>query len=146
LEVVKGGEGRLDMSEQENRAIIERLQQPMESGDMQGMTQEIMSAAADDFVQEWPQSGERFRGVDKVVAMYGNYPSSTGTQPKMSRRRVTGSGDNWVVEGTVDYGDGTPVSYIGIIEFREGKIARVTEYYASPFEAPEWRSQWVERM
>ena len=134
------------MGEQENRAIVDRLRQATESGDMEALTREVTSAAASDFVQEWPQSGERFRGVDKVVEMYQNYPSSTGTQPRMTSRRVTGSGDVWVMEGTVDYGDGTPVSYIGIAEFRDGKISRLTEYYANPFEAPEWRSKWVERM
>jgi hypothetical protein len=28
---------------------------------------------------------------------------------------------------------------------RDGKIWRDTRYYAEPFEAPEWRAQWVER-
>jgi hypothetical protein len=33
-----------------------------------------------------------------------------------------------------------------IVEFSDGKIWRETRYYAEPFEAPEWRAQWVERM
>jgi hypothetical protein len=33
-----------------------------------------------------------------------------------------------------------------IVEFRDGKIWRDTRYYAEPFEAPEWRAQWVEQM
>jgi hypothetical protein len=33
-----------------------------------------------------------------------------------------------------------------IVEFRDGKIWRDTRYYAQPFEAPEWRAQWVEHM
>jgi hypothetical protein len=33
-----------------------------------------------------------------------------------------------------------------IIELRDGKMWRDRRYYAEPFEAPEWRSQWVERM
>ena len=38
--------------------------------------------------------------------------------------------------------------YLGasIIELRDGKVARETDYYAQPFQAPEWRAQWVERM
>jgi ketosteroid isomerase-like protein len=43
-------------------------------------------------------------------------------------------------------GDGIPVSFVGIIEFRDGKIARMTEYFANPFEAPAWRADLVERM
>jgi hypothetical protein len=30
------------------------------------------------------------------------------------------------------------------MEFRDGKVAHETHYYADPFEPPEWRSQWVE--
>jgi hypothetical protein len=32
------------------------------------------------------------------------------------------------------------------VEFRDGKIARETRYYSAPFEAPEWRARFVERM
>jgi hypothetical protein len=32
-----------------------------------------------------------------------------------------------------------PVSYVGVGEIRDGKIFRVTEYFANPFEQPEWR-------
>jgi hypothetical protein len=32
-----------------------------------------------------------------------------------------------------------------IVEFRDGQIAKQTDYFATPFEAPAWRSQWVER-
>jgi hypothetical protein len=29
---------------------------------------------------------------------------------------------------------------------RDGRIAKVTEYFANPFEAPAWRADFVERM
>ena len=64
----------------------------------------------------------------------------------MSFRRMTGSGDAYVVEATLDFGDGTPVSYVGIAELRDGKVIKMTEYFANPFEAPAWRAQIVERM
>ncbi len=54
--------------------------------------------------------------------------------------------DAWIVEGTIDYGDGVPVSYVGIGEMRDGKIAKMTEYFANPFPAPEWRAAFVEKM
>jgi len=47
---------------------------------------------------------------------------------------------------TIDYGDGIPVSYVAIGEVRDGKVAKVTEYFANPFEAPAWRADFVERM
>jgi hypothetical protein len=59
---------------------------------------------------------------------------------------MLGGGDVFVVEGTVDYGDGIAVSYVGIGELRDGKVTKMTEYFANPFEAPAWRADFVERM
>ena len=54
-----------------------------------------------------------------------------------------GSGEVWIVELTGDY-NGRICHVANILEFRDGKIARETRYYAEPFEAPAWRAQWVE--
>jgi hypothetical protein len=35
---------------------------------------------------------------------------------------------------------------VSIMEFRGDKVARETQYFADPFEAPAWRSQLVERI
>ena len=64
------------------------------------------------------------------------YEAKTGTSPKFTYRRMLGGGDVFVIEGTIDYGDGVPVSYVGIGEVRDGKVAKMTEYFANPFEAP----------
>jgi hypothetical protein len=31
------------------------------------------------------------------------------------------------------------------MEFRDGKVAHETQYFAEPFKAPAWRAQWVEK-
>jgi ketosteroid isomerase-like protein len=129
-----------------DRATVERLRAMFESGSLDEMSGQLYELAADDFVQEWPQSGERIRGRDNAKAINDNYPQMTGSSPKFSMRRMSGEGAHWAVEGTIDYGDGTPVSYVGIAELQDGKIANITEYFGNPFEAPAWRSQWVERM
>jgi hypothetical protein len=129
-----------------NRATVERLRSMFESGSLDDLAREQSELAADDFVEEWPQSGELIRGRDNARAINDNYPQMTGSTPSMKLRRLSGEGAHWVVEGTIDYGDGTPVSYVGIAELRDGKLVRMTEYFANPFEAPAWRSQWVERM
>jgi ketosteroid isomerase-like protein len=134
------------MGEQENRATIERLSNAMKTGDVMAFGRMMVEATTDDFVEEWPQSGERIRGRDQSRALMEHYPEQTGTSPRMTMRRLSGSGDVYVVEGTIDYGDGIPVSYIGIAEMRDGRVAKMTEYFANPFEAPAWRSQYVERM
>ena len=33
-----------------------------------------------------------------------------------------------------------------ILELEDGRIWRDRRYYAEPFEAPEWRAAWVERV
>jgi hypothetical protein len=32
------------------------------------------------------------------------------------------------------------------MEFRNGKVVHETQYFADSFEAPAWRSQWVQPM
>lgn len=117
----------------------------LKSGDFGRLSQLIQEYGTDDFVEEWPQSGER---LTKAASMKlaESYPEMSGTSPKFTYRRMLGGGDLFVVEGTIDYGDGTPVSYVAVGEVRDGKIARMTEYFANPFEAPAWRANFVERM
>jgi hypothetical protein len=131
----------------DNDAIERKLRELYSSGDLKALTRQIPEMAAEDIVQEWPQSGERIRGRDNVMAVNEHYEGATGTAPKMTLRRLVKPGEAWVAEGTIDYGDGTPVSLISIFETdAEGKITRETDYFGSPFEAPEWRRQWVEQM
>jgi hypothetical protein len=65
--------------------------------------------------------------------------------PVFTLRRVIGRDDLFVVESRGDYG-GRIYHAAGVVELRDGRIWRETRYYVEPFEAPAWRSQWVERM
>jgi len=51
-----------------------------------------------------------------------------------------------VVEGVNDYGGGRVSDFVMILELKDGRIWRDRRYYGEPFEAPEWRAQWVERV
>lgn len=97
----------------------------------------------EDFVADMPQSGERIRGRDNMLAMQQAFPPDR--TPTFRVRRITGADDMWTVEATGDYG-GELYLVVVIFEFRDGKIIRETRYYPQPFEPPEWRSQWVERI
>ncbi len=96
----------------------------------------------EDYVMEMPQSGERIRGRQKMREFQEAYPNP----PTMQLRRVIVRKGLWVVEIVSDYGGGRIYRPVLIIELREGKMFRDTRYYSEPFEAPEWRAQWVERM
>ena len=131
------------MGDQQEMAA--RFEEVLQSGDFAKLNDLLQEYAADDFVQEWPQSGERLTKAASIQ-MGEKYSEMTGTSPKFTYRRMLGGGDVFVVEGTIDYGDGVPVSYVSIGEMRDGKIARVTDYFANPFEAPAWRADFVEKM
>lgn len=126
------------MSHHENRATVERMLAALYAGKID----EAASAMADDAVVEWPQSGERMVGKLACTMVYKNYP---GGSPAYQLRRLSGGGDLFVVEATGHYGADT-VYTTSIIEFRDGLVAKQTDYFANQFEAPAWRAQWVERM
>ena len=134
------------MGDEKNRPAVDRLQELLTGGDLSALSRGMDEYASEDMVQEWPQSGERIRGRANIKKLTEGYGEATGKSPKMTFRRLTGGGDVYVVEGTIDYGDAIPVSYVGVGELRDGKIARMTEYFANPFEAPAWRADFVERM
>ncbi len=91
-----------------------------------------------DAVLEFPQSGERFVGVENFREWRSGYPAST----TFEIRDVRGGGDLWVAEVSVTYDEG-PVNYgVSILELRDDKIARESIYVAEGWEAPEWRAQW----
>jgi hypothetical protein len=92
----------------------------------------------DDAVLEFPQSGERFEGVENLRGWRSNYPAST----KFEFREIRGGGDLWVAEISISYDDGPWSFGVSILELRGDKIARESIYVAEGWEAPEWRAQW----
>ena len=127
------------------REMAAAFEAALKTGDFGAVAKLAQEYATDDFVQEWPQSGERLT-KEASMRIGESYEDKTGTSPKFTYKRMLGGGDVFIIEGTIDYGDGIPVSYVGIGELRDGKIAKVTEYFANPFEAPAWRADFVERM
>lgn len=124
------------MGEKENLELVERIWNSLNDQDF-GVLEE---ALADDCTQEWPQSGERIRGKANIMAINQNYPGF----PKATLRRSV-AGDRIVVsEADLDYG-GKLYHAVSIFEIEGDKVIRETDYFAEPFEAPEWRAQWVER-
>ena len=97
----------------------------------------------EDYVMEMPQSCERIRGRDNMLAFQQAYPENAQS-PTVRLRRVLVRDGLWVAEGVSDYG-GRIYNVVDIIELRDGSICRETRYYADPFEAPAWRTEWVER-
>jgi hypothetical protein len=95
----------------------------------------------DDAVLEYPQSGERIRGRTNIQASRFAQPNNK----RFAVRRILGAADLWVTEFVLAY-DGRPSYAVSIMELRDGKVVRETQYFSDAFEPGPSRAQWVERM
>ena len=124
------------MNDTKNRDAVWRMWEWVNSRDLRDLEELVHN----DFVQEWPQSGELIRGKRNAMAIMANYPDL----PRATTRRIACRGDLWLAEMMLDYA-GKTVHAVSIYEFRDGKIAKGTDYFGDPFEPAEWRRQWVEQ-
>ena len=144
------------MAASSNRDVIDRFFPALNARRFD----EISELLNPDVVQEWPQSGERISGIKNVRGVMENYPKPpkidphrvSGAEdkwvvtPSWTPLRITGSGDTYTIETRIAYPNGEVWSGVSIVHFKNGKVSKMTEYFAAPFPAPEWRSQWVEKM
>src|SRR5580765_4897963 len=119
--------GQVDQSDA--AAIGESLWRAIEAGEW-GVAADLMH---DDYVQEWPQSGERIVGRDDALAINRNFP---GGVPEMRFRAAHASGALAVIEVELHYADGSVYQGVSILEVRDGQVAREIDYFAEPFPAP----------
>ena len=127
------------MHEERIREALEKHWQASASGDFNAEH----DIYADDSVCDYPQSGERILGGKNLQALRSHHP---GKPSGFTVKRILGKGDLWITEYTITY-QGRPSFTVSIMEFRDnGKVVHETQYFADPFEAPAWRSQWVQRM
>src|SRR6195256_814869 len=128
--------GKIEMENREIRAALDRHWAASDANDFEA-EHEIYH---EDAVLEYPQSGERIRGRH-------NIQESRTVQPNKKRftvQRMIGSGDLWVTEFVLSY-DGIPSYTVSIMEFREGRVAHETQYFADRFEPGPSRAHLVER-
>ena len=119
------------------------------------------SLRADDWYEEWPQSGERVRGHANDQAIMTNWPGGTpqggpprivGSEdrwvltPAWTYQRIVGSGEMWWADAVGNYPDGSTWFAIGMFWIRDGQVRRETWFFGPPLPAPAWRAAWVERM
>lgn len=121
----------------------------------------IGALRAEDWYEEWPQSGERVRGHANDIAIMESWPGGTpepgdthivGSEdrwvltPNWTYQRIVGSGETWFADALAHYPDGSTWFAIGLFVINDGKVRRETWWFGPPLPAPEWRAQWVERM
>jgi SnoaL-like protein len=125
------------MKDQEIRSALDRHWAASDAGDFEAEHDIYL----EDAVLEYPQSGERIRGRRNIQITRSQQPN----KKRFAVRRIIGAGALWITEYILTY-DGKPSYTVSIMEFRDGKVERETQYFADPFEAGAWRAQWVERM
>ena len=92
----------------------------------------------DDAVLEFPQSGERFEGVQNFREWRRQYPAKL----RFHLRRVNPRADLVVTEYLISY-DGAPWMFtVSIMEFRGGRVAHERIYIMDGWEPAPWRGPW----
>lgn len=110
------------MSETENRAAVERLWRAFDEREFDRAGDELH----DDFVADWPHSGERIRGRANFVAVNRDHPDPWIS---VELRRIVAEGDLVATEVAVPVAGAATNYAASFFEFRDGKIARVVEYW-----------------
>jgi len=96
----------------------------------------------DGAICDYPQSGERIVGRINLQALRSYHPEKPSG---FDVRRIQGNGNLWITEYTITYKERAAYT-VSIMEFRNGKVVHETQYFSESFEAPAWRSQWVEQI
>ena len=125
------------MSEEGNRNTLQRYVQVLARQDLDTIEDHLH----DDYVEEYPQSSERISGKHNWRSILQNYPG----RPNIIDYGFKLGGELGVAELIAEY-DGERVYACETVELEDGKVKRVRAYFGEPFEAPQWRAQWVERM
>jgi ketosteroid isomerase-like protein len=144
-----------------NRSVVERYAEAMSNDDFDAQD----ALVHDDYVVEYPQSGERIRGRSNRRAVLEGYPGrvESGTRPSVhhitgtadqyvatpswpgwSVAQVVGAGDEFTVTGTVAYTPDDVWHFVALLTVRDRRIWRETAYFAAPFEPADWRRPYVE--
>jgi hypothetical protein len=117
-----------------------------------------------DYVGEYPQSGERFRGFAAFRAQLEHYEGGQAAAPAGDpHTKVLGDEERWAMTpgytvlplagperyttvSRAPYPDGSRWWVVSILTLRDDKIAHAETYFAPEFEPPEWRRDIVEIM
>jgi ketosteroid isomerase-like protein len=103
----------------------------------------------------WPSSGELVPSSAAYRSIHQQFPGGfprfdtlriVGTEdryivsPANTVLRIAGNGDVWIGEARLRYGDGTEWYQVKLLELRDGKVHRETDYWAPITDPPAWRA------
>ncbi|MEO8245497.1 MAG: nuclear transport factor 2 family protein [Chloroflexota bacterium] len=141
------------MSVRTDRDVVDRYTAALGTGDFET----LFSLLADDVVEVYPQSGERFRGRESVRALWEQYPGGeelpnpaiedlVGVEdrwvmtPVFTVVKIAGGGQAYTLTGRITYPNQEEWHLIQLLRVGGGGITHVTSYFAPPFEPADWRA------
>ena len=124
---------------EKSKLIVERFWAAMQTNDFKAVGELLH----DDYVLEWPQSGERIRGRENFAAVNEHYPAHGRWE--FTVHCIVAEGDEVVSDVNVT----DSVVTARVITFstvKDGKIVHQIEFWPDPFEPAAWRAQWIEKL
>ncbi len=121
-----------------NKQLLENFWATMATNDFYAASQLLH----DDYILEWPQSGERIRGQENFAAINTFYP--TEGKWEFTINHILAEGKLVTTDVSVTNGK-LKDRVITFSTIRDEKIWKQVEFWPEIFVAPEWRKQWVER-
>lgn len=115
-----------------------------------------------DYVSEYPQSGERFRGFAAFRAQLENYPGGLpAAEAEDPKTKILGDEERWAISPgytvlplagperyttvtRAPYPDGSRWWVVSILTLKDDRVAHAETYFAPEFDPPEWRKDIVE--
>ena len=115
-----------------------------------------------DYVGEYPQSGERFRGFKAFRQQLEQYPGGLpGERYDESKTKILGDEDRWAISpgytvlplsgpdrfttvSRAPYPDGSRWWVVSILTLKDDRVIHAETYFAPEFDPPEWRRGIVE--
>ena len=92
----------------------------------------------DDAVLEFPQSGERFEGVQNFRDWRRQYPAKL----EFHLRRINHRDDLVVTEYVISHNGAPWLFTVSIVEFEDDRVAHERIYITEGWERAEWRAPW----
>jgi len=103
----------------------------------------VAAVLAEDFILDWPQSGERIRGAGNFAQVNANYPAAERWVFSVERLLGDASQAVSLVQVTDGVLHATAMSWFTA---QGGKITHIVEYWPEPFPPRADRAKWVERI
>jgi ketosteroid isomerase-like protein len=125
-------------NDNESKTVVTQFWAAMQTNDF-GAAAGLLS---EDYLLEWPQSGESIHGPENFALFNEHYPAAGRWQ--FTVHRLIAEGDQVVTDVGVTDGH-ISARAITFSTVRAGRIVRQVEFWPDPFEPQAWRAQWVER-